>query len=345
VSAIALATPAPVPGSTPAAALGAEPATDLELVVDAVSTEADGVVAIGLAAPGGGDLPAWTPGAHIDLRLGNGMQRQYSLCSDPAERRRWRIAVLREPASRGGSAWLHSQLKPGDRIHSTGPRNHFPLVPAASYRFIAGGIGITPLLPMIRELAASGGAPWKLLYGGRTRRSMAFVDSLRAIEPGQDRVQVRPQDEFGLLDLRGWLGEPRSDVAVYCCGPEGLLEAVEAIFEGWPDGVLHVERFAPVPGALDGTVAGAGQFDVVLAKAGLSCRVGAGESIIDALDRAGFHVPRSCGEGTCGTCLTPVIEGTPDHRDSFLFGKKRAANNAMCVCCSRSLSPRLVLDL
>jgi ferredoxin-NADP reductase len=318
---------------------------ELDLRVDDVTGLADGVIGIALAAPDGGELPEWRPGAHIDLLLGNGLRRQYSLCGDPAERRRWHIAVLLETAGRGGSEWLHANLKAGDRIGSSGPRNHFPLLPADSYCFIAGGIGITPLRPMIAELTASGRAPWRLLYGGRTRRSMAFAGTLQAMAGLTDRVQIRPQDEFGLLNLRGWLGEAHDRVAVYCCGPESLLKAVEAICESWPQGSLHVERFHAAPGALEGTAAGAGAFDVVLARAGLSFRVGADESIIDALDRSGFHVPRSCGEGTCGTCLTPVLEGTPEHRDSFLFGKKRAAGNAMCVCCSRSLSPRLVLDL
>jgi ferredoxin-NADP reductase len=313
-------------------------APELSLVVKTISHEAERVMGIRLAALGASDLPAWTPGAHIDILLPNGLERQYSLCGDPDDRRHWQIAVLREVAGRGGSEWLHSRIREGDVLRARGTRNNFSLADAGAYLFVAGGIGITPLLPMIREVGRRG-VPWRLLYGGRSRRSMAFATELAA-DGGQ--VCIRPEDEYGLLDLEGFLGEPRHGVAIYCCGPERLLRAMEAVCERWPDGILHVERFRPSPGAPDGVN---GAFEVVLAKSGITCRVGADESILDALEKAGIYVPRSCGEGTCGTCLTPVAAGIPDHRDSFLMGKKRAANDAICVCCSRSRTPRLVLNL
>jgi ferredoxin-NADP reductase len=318
------------------AAGGDEPL--LNVVVGAITREADGVLSIVFASPDGKELPAWTPGAHIDLLLQPGLERQYSLCGDPGERSRWRIAVLREVASRGGSEWMHTKLRPGDVLRVRGPRNHFEVADAVSYLFVAGGIGITPLLPMIREVERRG-APWRFLYGGRSFKSMAFCEELAAYG---DRVELRPEDCFGMLDLQRFLGAPRPGVGIYCCGPERLLAAVEALGASWPEGALHVERFRAAPRSPDEAKRG---FDIVLAKSGITATVGPTESIIEALDRIGVHVPRSCGEGTCGTCLTPVIEGIPDHRDSFLMGKKRAANNVICVCCSRAQTPRLVLNI
>lgn len=311
---------------------------ELALVVDTIAQEADGVVSVHLMSADGRELPTWTPGAHIDLLLDGHLERHYSLCGDPADRRRWRIAVLREAESRGGSEWLHTRLRAGDALRVRGPRNHFPLVDAGAYLFIAGGIGITPILPMVREIERRG-HPWTLLYGGRRRSSMAFTGEL---ESYGERVHLAPEDEQGLLDLKTWIGAPRPGTAIYSCGPERLLEAVEKQCTAWPESALHVERFRPRPGALEGE---SGSFEVVLARSGLSCTVATGETIIDALDRIGVDVPRSCGEGTCGTCLTGVLEGTPDHRDSFLMGRKRAENKSMCVCCSRSKSARIVLDL
>jgi ferredoxin len=168
---------------------------------------------------------------------------------------------------------------------------------------------------------------------------MAFLGELESFG---ERVLVRPEDEHGLLDLESWIGAPRAGIAVYCCGPEALLAAVEARCAVWLEGSLHVERFRPRPEARQGDD---GSFEVILHRSGRSCIVSPEETILDALDRVGVHVPRSCVEGTCGTCLTAVVEGIPDHRDSFLMGRKRAANDTVCVCCSRSRTPRLVLDL
>lgn len=311
---------------------------EILVIAEAIVQQAEGVIALDLVAQDGSPLPAWTPGAHIDLIFDEQFERHYSLCGDPSERRRWRVGVLREPAGRGGSEWLHERLQVGDVLRARAPRNHFALEPAESYVLVAGGIGITPLLPMIRELNRRG-TDWRLLYGGRKRASMGFLPELEAYG---ERVSISPEDEFGVLDLKTWIGDPQPGVGVYCCGPERLLDAVELQCAGWPDGALHIERFRPRSGALEGV---AGSFELVLLSTGKSCIVGPNETIIDAIDRLGLHVPRSCGEGTCGTCITAVVEGIPDHRDSFLMGKKRAANKTICVCCSRALTPRLVLDL
>ena len=300
---------------------------------------AEGVVSLTLRHTHGADLPAWQPGAHIDLLLADGMERQYSLCGDLSDRTTWQIAVLREPAGRGGSAYLHDRLAAGSALHARGPRNDFPLRPAAGYRFIAGGIGITPILPMLHAAAAAG-ARWSLLYGGRRRASMAFADELAARFP--DRVLLRPQDETGLLDLPGYLGEPRPDTAVYCCGPGPLLDAVAdyCAEHGWPEPAM--ERFQP---ARPAAATANGPFELVLARSGLTLTVPPDASVLETVRAAGVEVLYSCTEGTCGTCETDVLDGVPDHRDSLLTADERAAGETMMICVSRCRGERLVLDL
>ena len=294
---------------------------------------AAGVVQLDLIDPAGAALPAWTPGAHVDLHLPGGHLRQYSLCGDPADRRRWQVAVLREPEGRGGSACVHDKLAVGDALAVAGPRNHFPLVDAPAHLFVAGGIGITPIRPMIAELERRG-RPWRLVYGGRSRASMAYLDEFA----GADRpVEVHPQDEVGLLDLDVVLEAAPAGAAVYCCGPEGLLRAIE---QRVPADRLHVERFSPKP--VTGVDA---PFEVSLASSGRTVPVPAGCSILAALEDAGVAVLSSCQEGTCGTCETGVLEGVPEHRDSVLTPAEQAANDVMMICVSRAASPRLVLDL
>jgi ferredoxin-NADP reductase len=312
---------------------------ELDLVLEKKETLADGVVQLTLRDPAGADLPAWEPGAHVDLVLTDGLTRQYSLCGDPAERSVLQVAVLREPDGRGGSAHVHDVLAEGDTVRVRGPRNHFALVDAPRYLFLAGGIGITPILPMIAAAEAAG-ADWRLVYGGRTRASMAFRDRLEERHP--DRVDVRPQDETGLLDLAALLGEPAEGTAVYCCGPEPLLAAVEERCAGWPAGALHLERFAPKAGADDGPRVA---FEVELAQTGTTLTVPADRSILEVVEDAGVGILSSCREGTCGTCETGVLEGVPDHRDSVLTTEEQAANDAMMICISRSCSARLILDL
>ena len=306
---------------------------EADVLVVARRDEADGVVGVELALPSGGALPAWTPGAHIDVELPGGLTRQYSLCGDPAERDRWRIGVLREADGRGGSRWIADELTEGAMLRVRGPRNHFPLQPADRYVFVAGGIGITPLLPMIREVAAAGG-DWVLHYGGRTRASMAFLGELAGFG---DRVRVYPQDEVGPLDLEAILGDPAA--LVYCCGPTGLIEALEA---RCPTGALRVERFTAGPVVVEGPDSA---FDVVCERSGVTVTVPPGTTVLRAVEDAGIGVLSSCTEGICGTCETTVLEGEPDHRDSLLTDDEKASGDTMLICVSRCRGARLVLDL
>ena len=310
-----------------------------DLLITARETSAEGVISLTLADPGGARLPAWTPGAHIDLLLDD-VVRQYSLCGAPGDQHTWRIAVLLDPDGRGGSHRVHEMLRPGDRVAVRGPRNHFPLHAVPRYIFIAGGIGITPILPMI-AVATEAGAGWHLYYGGRSRDSMAFLDELA---PYGERVTIWPQDTNGLLPLEEILGEPAQGMLVYCCGPEGLLAAAEQRCTAWPAGALHVERFAarPQPGPAADDEA---SFEVVCQQSGLTVTVPPGKSIIEALEEQGVSVLSSCQEGVCGTCETRVLDGVPDHRDSLLSADEREASEYMMVCVSRSKSSRLVLDL
>jgi ferredoxin-NADP reductase len=311
---------------------------EADLVVSQAEAVAADVVALTLARPDGANLPGWTPGAHIDLVLTDGLVRQYSLCGRTDEPDRWQVAVLQARDSRGGSAAVHA-LTDGCTVRVRGPRNHFPVVRSGRYTFIAGGIGITPLLPMIREVDAAG-AGWELHYGGRQRTSMAFAAELTRNYPG--RVHLVPEDEQGRLDLDRILGEPRPDTLVYACGPEPLLAAVEERCRAWPPGALHLERFsakqAPVESA-------ATEFDVVLQRSGRTLRVPAGRSIFQVVRDAGVSVLGSCLEGICGTCETEVLDGDIDHRDSVLDDAERAAGDCMMICVSRALSPHLTLDL
>jgi ferredoxin-NADP reductase len=283
------------------------------------------VITLDLRGPG--ELPAWTPGAHVDLELGPELTRQYSLCGDPADRSVWRIAVSREPDSRGGSQYVHDKLHEGTLVDVDGPRNNFPLEPAPRYVFVAGGIGITPILPMVNAAAAAG-ADWELHYGGRSRTAMAFVAELSGLGP---QVHV----EEGLLDLAGILGDPGG--LVYCCGPAPLLDAVERIV---PPDALRLERFTPR--AQGEPVL---HSSVELARSGRTLTVPTDRSILSVVEAAGVDVLSSCQEGTCGTCETAVLSGEVDHRDSLLTEDEQAANDTMFICVSRAACPRLVLDL
>jgi ferredoxin-NADP reductase len=312
---------------------------EADLVVEAAEPVAEGVVAVVLADSTGAPLPPWTPGAHIDLILGEDLIRQYSLCSSPGEPDRWRVGVLKAPDSRGGSVRVHTALAAGSSVRVRGPRNHFPLVSSPRYRFIAGGIGITPILPMIAEADAAG-ADWTLLYGGRERASMAFVDELAQYG---DKVSIAPENETGMLDLASVLGMPQPDTLVYCCGPEGLLAAVEKYCEDWPPGALHLERFSAKPQAP--AAEADSSFELVLERSGLTLTVPPDRSVLQVIRDAGVSVLASCLEGVCGTCETEVVDGDVDHRDSVLNEEERASNEFMMVCVSRCRSARLTLNL
>jgi ferredoxin-NADP reductase len=315
---------------------------EVDLAVARREVAAEGVVTLTLADPDGADLPEWTPGAHIDLIMEPahpGLTRQYSLCGSTSDRSQWRVGVLLDPESRGGSKFVHDELNEGSTIRVRGPRNHFPLVSSPRYQFIAGGIGITPILTMI-EAARARGADWQLLYGGRERASMAFVDKL---ERHGERVTVWPQDEQGMLDLASVLSEPREDTRVYCCGPEGLLGAVEEACRPWPEGSLHIERFSAK--AVEAPADALDTFEVECQRSGVTVTVSADRSIYEVAEEAGVDVLGSCMEGVCGTCECDVIEGEPDHRDSVLSEAERAKGDVIMICVSRSRSERLVLDI
>ncbi|WP_435604328.1 PDR/VanB family oxidoreductase [Streptomyces sp. bgisy130] len=317
------------------------PRTEVELDLTLARKEplADGVVRLTFSHPAGERLPAWRPGAHIDLVLGPDRVRQYSLCGDPGDTSVLQVAVLREASGRGGSLHVHDELAEGDTVRVRGPRNHFQLVGSPRYLFIVGGIGITPILPMVAE-AERRGADWQLVYGGRSRASMAFCEHLEAAYG--ERVLIRPQEAHGLLDLDGLLAAPQPGTLVYCCGPEGLLTAVEQRCASWPPGALHVERFAPkerVPHGRDDA------FEAELAHSGITVTVPPGKTVLQAVEEAGVQVLSSCQEGTCGTCETAVLDGVVDHRDSLLTPEEQAAHDTMFICVSRAACPRLVLDL
>jgi cytochrome P450/ferredoxin-NADP reductase len=299
-------------------------------------TIADDVVELEFA-PANGTFPAWAPGAHIDVHLAEGLTRQYSLCGGLAQRDRWRIAVRRERDGRGGSAHAHERLCVGDVVRLTGPRNNFGLVEAPGYLFIAGGIGITPFLPML-EAVTGHGKPCRLAYLGRAERSMPYLDWLHGL--GGAALTVWPSTERGRFDLAGLVASAPPGTAVYCCGPERLLGAVENL--GVQHGLaVHAERFAPRPMPAGEDTA----FEVILAATGQTVTVASHESVLVAVNRAGASVPSTCREGTCGTCEVRVLSGRPDHRDSVLTAQERAADDYMMTCVSRSLGPSLIVDL
>ena len=302
---------------------------------------ADGVVRLRLEEPHGARVPDWTPGSHIELVLpttdSGALSRHYSLCGDRWDPHAYEVAVLREPNSKGGSAYIHDELAVGDMITVGTPRNNFPLSQASRYEFIAGGIGITPIMTMI-VAAEQLGVDWHLHYGGRSRASMAFLDELARYG---DRVTIWPQDELGHLNL-SFLNEPVQDGRVYCCGPEPLLNAVAGAASEWPSWAVRFERF--VPATLPEPVR-TEPFDLELAVSKKCITVGTNETVLSALTDAGVQVLSSCNEGVCGTCEVGVLLGTPEHRDSLLNDAERAKNDRMFVCVSRAITDRLVLDL
>jgi ferredoxin-NADP reductase len=316
---------------------------EVDLEVRRRETCADGVVTLTLADPTGADLPEWTPGAHIDLLMTPSLVRQYSLCGETANRAQWQVGVLLDPNSRGGSQFVHDKLHEGAAVRVRGPRNHFPLVSSPRYLFIAGGIGITPMLPMIGGAQATG-ADWQLLYGGRKRSSMAFVDEL---ERHGSRVTLCTGDEQDTPNFRtsleSALSQPAQDTLVYCCGPEGLLSSVEDACKTWPESSLHLERFSAK--TLEEPSGALASFEVECQRSGLTLTVAQDKSIYEACEEAGVDVLGSCMEGVCGTCECDIVEGEGDHRDSVLNDAEKAANDTIMICVSRSRSERLVLDL
>nr|WP_227833319.1 PDR/VanB family oxidoreductase [Nocardia macrotermitis] len=299
---------------------------DLDVLVESVRAEADDVVSVTLVRPGGAPLPSWRPGSHIDIFLPSGRQRQYSLCGSPRDRFRYRIAVRRIADGEGGSREVHT-LQAGERLRLRGPRNAFTFVESApSYLFVAAGIGITPILPM----AHAAGSRGRLVYLGRSRESMPFLDEL------PEGAEVRTDDEHGIPDIAALLAEAEPGAAVYVCGPPPVLEAAQRLFDLNPRASLHTERFSPLP-VLDGR-----EFDVTLARSGRTVRVGAQETTLAAIQRVKPDALYSCRQGFCGTCKSGVLSGAVEHRDRLLSEADRADH--MLVCVSRCDGP-LVLDL
>ena len=314
----------------------------LSLLVRQVRYEAEGVVSLELCRRDGGPLPTWRAGSHIDVVLPSGLVRQYSLCGDLSDRTAWRIAVLREAESRGGSAELHERALVGTELEVRGPRNRFALVTSPSYLFVAGGIGITPILPMLEETERAG-ARWRLVYGGRRRTHMAFLEEVSARRSGE--VTVLCEDEDGMPDLERLVAE-HADGLIYACGPPAMLAALEHLCIA--AGVeLHLERFTVAP---DLAPSGLGTtedepFEVELARSNTVLVVPPGETLLRCVRRVVPAVLFSCEEGYCGTCETRVLAGEPEHRDSVLSAEEREKSETMMICVGRSRSARLVLDL
>lgn len=309
-----------------------------QLVVRRATWEADGVMSLELVDGHGGELPGWEPGAHLDLVLPSGRVRQYSLCGDPDDPSRYRIAVLREPNGRGGSAEIHDTALVGRVVELRGPRNRFSLEPASTYLFIAGGIGITPILPMVAA-AEEAGTPYRVVYGGRSLASMAFRDEL----PRGEQVRLVAEDTDGRPDLATLVKETPQGAAVYACGPAGMLDALAEVCTR-AGRELCLERFEG-DGAASAEAASGGSFEVELRRTGATVRVGADELMLDKIREVCPGLTTSCEEGFCGTCETAVLEGIPEHHDTILNEKEREAGKTMMVCVGRSKSSRLVLDL
>ncbi|MGW5639771.1 PDR/VanB family oxidoreductase [Streptomyces sp. NPDC003832] len=300
----------------------------LRLRVTAHEPVADGVVRLRLEGAG---LPRWEPGAHLDLVLPSGLVRPYSLCGDPEDTSSYTVAARLVEGGRGGSREVHERVRAGQELEVRGPRNRFPLVPARGYVFVAGGIGITPILPMLRALPE--GADWRLLYGGRTRASMPFLEEIEKLDAGRGRVTVVAEDESGTPDLDALFAGAPEDAAVYCCGPEGLMAAVE---ERVPE--VRLERFAPRARAADDA-----PFEVELRRSGRTVTVPANSTVLAAVRAELPNTPYSCEQGFCGTCQQRVLEGEVEHRDELLTDAER--DGSMLICVSRARGERLVLDM
>jgi vanillate O-demethylase ferredoxin subunit len=304
--------------------------------------EAEGIASFELASMDGAPLPPFSAGSHIDVHVGDGLVRQYSLCNDPRETHRYLIAVLRDPNSRGGSVAMHERLREGDVISISEPKNHFPLVPAKRNLLLAGGIGVTPLLCMAERLANIG-ADFEMHYCTRSRERTAFLDRINA-SPFAQRVHFHFDEDAGTkLDVPATLARPDSDTHLYTCGPTGFIDHVTstAKTQGWASGNIHLEYF----GAQQQDTSADGDFDVKLASSGRCFTIPAGKTVVRVLEENGIDIPISCEQGVCGTCITRVLDGTPDHRDLYFTDEEKAKNDQFTPCCSRARTRMLVLDL
>ncbi|SFV05630.1 PDR/VanB family oxidoreductase [Pseudoduganella namucuonensis] len=315
----------------------------LQVRVRRAVSEAEDIRSFELVREDGGPLPAFGAGAHIDVHLRDGLVRQYSLCNPPRETERYVIGVLRDPASRGGSRAMHDEIQEGSVLRISEPKNHFPLTRAPRSLLLAGGIGVTPILAMAESLAADG-ADFDMHYATRAPERTAFRDRI-AGAPYAERVRFyHDTDAAGpKLDVPALLAAEDAGTHLYVCGPGGFIahvvESAKAL--GWPQERVHLEYFAGAAVETGGDAA----FDVKLASSGRVIAVPAGTTVMQALADQGVHIPVSCEQGVCGTCLTRVLDGVPDHRDLYLTDEERAANDQFTPCCSRSKSGTLVLDL
>lgn len=316
----------------------------IDMRVRSITFEAQGIHSLDLRPLNGDALAPFTAGAHVDLHLPNGITRSYSLVNPQGERHRYVVAVHRDPASRGGSRFVHESLRAGDVLRVGAPRNNFRLAEDAAHSlFIAGGIGITPLWCMIQRLAELGRS-WELYYCARTRSNAAFLEPIAALGGGgSGRVHLVFDREPGgrMLDIAEVVAAASPDTHLYCCGPSPMLAAFEQATATRPAGNVHVEYFAAKKEAR----AGGGGFTVVLARSGRSIAVPPGRTILEALLDEGIEVQHSCMQGVCGSCETGVIEGIPDHRDMVLSDAEKASNRTVMICCAGSKTSELVLDL
>lgn len=317
------------------------PAT-IDTVIETVEQPAQSVASLVLRRTDGQQFPVWEAGSHIDVHLENGLIRQYSLCSSRQNLSELRIGVLRTPDSRGGSAHVHDALRAGKALRISAPRNNFPLVDSRKYLFLAGGIGITPIIPMLEAVEAAG-RQWVLYYGGRSRDTMAFARELEATY-GTEKVKIIAEDVEGRLNLQEILGMPRAHMLVYACGPGGMLGAIEDFCMGWPPGVLHTERFVANDLGAGGNTE---PFEVELSLTGTTVTVDTNQSILEAVEQAGARVLSSCRAGLCGTCETRIVSGEAEHRDAALTEADKDAGEVMMVCVSRAAAgcSRMVLEL
>jgi vanillate O-demethylase ferredoxin subunit len=317
--------------------------TQITVKVARRKQEALDIASFELVKPDGSALPGFGAGSHIDVALPGGLTRQYSLCNDAAEQHRYRIAVLRDAQSRGGSAAMHDQVKEGDTLAISEPRNHFPLVHAKRTLLFAGGIGVTPLLCMAQRLATTG-ADFVLHYCTRCVERTAFVDEIAA-SPYSDRVQFHFDDGDAAqkLDLEAVLGEPEAGTHLYVCGPTGFIDWVVQTAErfAWNKDQVHLEYFGAAPQVTTGDRA----FQVKLASSGATYEVPADKTVVQALQAHGVEILTSCEQGVCGTCITRVLQGECEHRDLYFTDEEKAKHDQFTPCCSRAKGPLLVLDL
>ena len=312
-------------------------------IVTAVTAESDTVNSYELAAPGTDMLPRFSAGAHVDLHLGNGIVRSYSLVNGETERHRYLIGVHRDAAGRGGSRLIHERLQVCETVTLSGPRNNFPLCEEADHSvLIGGGIGITPLIAMMERLSELG-RPYEAHYVARTRASAPFLHKIADLQEsaGADIRVIFSREAPGLrLDIARIVRSAPAGAHLYCCGPRSMLEAFKSAAAASPAAFIHLEQF----GAAEPPETGRA-FRVELARSGLMLDVGPEQSILDVLIGAGVDVAYSCEQGVCGTCEVRILGGIPDHRDSYLTPAERDRNTSLMICCSRSLSDVLVLDL